>query len=866
MTITETSPAGGFAASPAKTRLNGLGSLRLSFKIALRELRSGLQGFYIFLSCLTLGVAAIAAIGSFSSAIESGLSDQGRSILGGDVELRLAHRRMEAEKLAWLRNQGSVIEVATLRAMVATAGNADRALVELKASGDDYPLFGEVELTNERPLPSALAQQNGQWGLVADPALAERLGVKVGDQLSLGKLTLQLRGLIKREPDRVSGGFFFGPRVMLTKQALLQTELVQPGSLVYWHYKIKLDDNATSAQIKAFQDRLEAQFPDEGWRFRSRDNAAPGTKRFIDRLVLFLSLVGLTALIVGGLGIGNAVNNFLEARRRNIAMLKCIGAPAQSIFQIYMIQVLLLAAIGISVGLTLGLVFPIILTSILNDVLPLKLSAGLYGLPLITATAFGFLITLAFALWPLSTARSLPATALFRSNIQPAGTGLRGLYLIAFIAAFLAIALLALASFPEPRFTLIYFAGVIVSFAILYGLGRALVAVARRLPRARQAALRLAVINLHRPGAPTVSVVLSLGIGLALFVTLALLDANLTRELRKNLPEKAPAFFFMDIQPGELEGFKSAALSAAGVESIDTVPMLRGRIKVVNGVAAKDVTPSQDAAWALRGDRGLTYAEMPPTGSKVVAGEWWPAGYDGPPLVSFTKDIADGLGLTLGDTVTVNVLGRDIRATIGSLREVEWESLGINFVMVFSPNALKAAPHTHLATIVMSPEHESALLGSLTKTYPTVTAVRVRDALDAVSDLLGKLLFAVRGSNGITLLVGILVLAGAMATGLKSRIYDSVILKTLGATRRQLVSAHALEYALLGALTSIFAVIAGAASSWGIVRFVMGFDWQFEPLTAAGTVIFASAITVIAGFAATWRALTAKVAPILRVD
>ncbi|MEM8686812.1 MAG: FtsX-like permease family protein [Pseudomonadota bacterium] len=866
MSVAETSPASGYATSTSQTQLSWLSSLQLSFKIALRELRSGLQGFYIFLSCLTLGVAAIAAIGSFSAAIETGLSTQGRTILGGDVELRLVHRQMDAQKLSWLRGQGSVIEVATLRAMVTTRGGGDRALVELKASGGDYPLFGELELLKEGSLNTHLSQQNGTWGAVADPALAERLGLKVGDEIVLGNLNLTLRGLIKREPDRVSGGFFFGPRVMLSKQALLETGLVQPGSLIYWHYKIKLGENATAEDITAFQQRLEAQFPDEGWRVRSRDNAAPGTKRFIDRLVLFLSLVGLTALIVGGLGIGNAVNNFLEARRRNIAMLKCIGAPAASIFQIYMIQVLLLAAIGVSVGLTLGLVLPIILAHVLNDVLPIKLSTGLYGLPLFTASTFGFLITVAFALWPLSTARSLPATALFRSNIQPVGSGLKGKYLMAFLATFSAIGVLALLSFPEPRFTLYYFGGVIASFAILYGLGRALVAMARHVSRPRAAALRFAVTNLHRPGAPTVSVVLSLGIGLTLFVTLALLDANLTRELRQNLPEKAPAFFFMDIQPGELESFKTAGLATDGVESIDTVPMLRGRIKVVNGVPSKDVKPAQDAAWALRGDRGLTYAETLPTGSTIVAGEWWPPGYDGPPLVSFTKDIADGIGLTIGDTVTVNVLGRDIQATVSSLREVEWESLGINFVMVFSPNALRAAPHTHLATIVMAQEHESKLLATLTKQFPTVTAVRVRDALDAVSDLLGKLLFAVRGSNAITLLVGILVLAGAMATGLKSRIYDAVILKTLGATRRQLVAAHAMEYALLGALTSIFAVVAGAAASFGIVRFVMGFDWAFDPLTALGTVVFASAVTVIAGFATTWRALTAKVAPILRVD
>lgn len=866
MSVAETSPAAGLARTSTQGKLNWLANLRLSFRIAARELRSGLQGFYIFLSCLTLGVAAIAAIGSFSSAIETGLNDQGRSILGGDVELRLAHRRMEPEKQAWLSKRGSVIEVATLRAMVANAKTGERTLVELKASGRDYPLFGALELTGNQAFPDVMTQKDGLWGAVADPALAERLNAKVGDQLSLGKLKLELRGLIKREPDRVSGGFFFGPRVMVSKEALQQTELVQPGSLIYWHYKIKLNTVVTAEQITAFQKEIETAFPDEGWRFRSRDNAAPGTKRFIDRLVLFLSLVGLTALIVGGLGIGNAVNNFLEARRRNIAMLKCIGAPAQSIFQIYMIQVLLLASIGIALGLALGLVMPLVLTEILNDVLPLKLSTGVYGLPIITAAVFGFLITIGFALRPLSIARSLPATALFRSNIQPAGSELRGKYLIALVLAFVAIFVLALAAFPEPRFTLFYFGGVIASFAVLYGLGKGLVAVARRIPRPRQAAWRLAVINLHRPGAPTVSVVLSLGIGLALFVTLALLDANLTRELRQNLPEKAPAFFFMDIQPSELEAFKTAALAAKGVESIDTVPMLRGRIKTVKDVPAKDVEPTPDSAWALRGDRGLTYAETLPTGSKVVAGEWWPADYAGPPLVSFTEDIAIGLGLKVGDQVTVNVLGRDVRATISSLRQVEWESLGINFVMVFSPSALKAAPHTHLATIVMSPEHETALLAGLTKNFPTVTAVRVRDALDAVSNLLGKLLFAVRGSNGITLIVGILVLAGAMATGLKSRIYDSVILKTLGATRRQLVSAHALEYALLGGLTSLFAVAAGAAASWGIVSFVMGFDWMFEPLTAAGTVIFASAMTVFAGFASTWRALTAKVAPTLRVD
>lgn len=866
MSVSATRDYPELAAPQTLTGNGALAQLRLSLRIALRELRSGLQGFYIFLCCLTLGVAAIAAIGSFSKSIELGLDQQGRAILGGDVEMRLVHRKAEPDRIAWLQGQGQLIEVATLRAMITNPQAETRTLVELKAPVDAYPLFGELVLKDGADYRRAIAKRDGRWGVIADAALADRLNVKPGDTLRLGKLDVELRGLIAKEPDRVSGGFFFGPRAMVAPEALQETGLVQPGSLIYWHYKLKLGENTSQEEVKTFKADLEKAFPEEGWRIRARDDAAPGTKRFIDRLVLFLSLVGLTALIVGGLGIGNAVRNFLEARRRNIAMLKCLGAPASSVFQIYLFQVLLLASIGIGLGLVLGTILPWGLGKALEDVLPLKLVGGVHPAPLLAALAFGYLTTIAFALWPLGVARELPATALFRSDIQPAGLKVRPRYIFGVAAAFTAVAVLALLSFPERFITLYYFGGVTLSFAILYGMARLLIWIVRRLPRSSYTPWRLAVANLHRPGTPTVSVVLSLGIGLALFVTLSQLDANLTRELRQNLPERAPAFFFMDIQPNGLDEFKKTASAIEGIGDIETVPMLRGRIVSINKVAAKDIKPSPDSAWALRGDRGLTYSEALPRGSKIVAGDWWAQDYDGPPLVSFTRDIADGFGVSIGDKVTVNVLGREITATISSLREVEWESLGINFVMVFSPNALKAAPHTHLATIVMDEAGEGPLLKSITKKFPTITAVRVRDALDAISDLLGKLLLAVRGSNVITLLVGILVLAGAMATGLKARIYDAVILKTLGATRRQLLTAHALEYALLGGLTSIFAVIAGATASWGIIRFVMRFDWSFEPVTALATVAFAAFVTVIAGFTVTWRALTAKVAPILRVD
>ena len=464
MTISDTSPHTPLSLAVPGRNLSLLRNLRLSLKIALRELRSGLQGFYIFLSCLTLGVAAIAAIGSFSSAIEQGLNDQGRSLLGGDIELRLVHRQLSPEKFERLNGQGTVVELATLRAMVSSGDGARRTLVELKAVDGGYPLFGTLKLSKKAQLTALLAKQKTRWGIVVDPALAERLGAKLGDTLKLGQSEFELRALIKQEPDRVSGGFFFGPRVIISKPALQSTGLVKPGSLIYWHYKIKLGEAVSPEQLAAFEERLETEFPDEGWRVRNRTNAAPGTKRFIDRLVLFLSLVGLTALIVGGLGIGNAVKNFLEARLRNIAMLKCVGAPSSSIFQIYLIQVMLLASLGIGIGLVLGVGLPILLGAALEGVLPLKLSTGIHPFPVLAAAAFGYLITLAFAILPLANAKTLPATALFRSNIQASSKRPE-----AGVLAILAATTLAIAGLAISGLACLLIAGLLVFARVMGG-------------------------------------------------------------------------------------------------------------------------------------------------------------------------------------------------------------------------------------------------------------------------------------------------------------------------------------------------------------------------------------------------------------
>jgi len=384
------------------------------------------------------------------------------------------------------------------------------------------------------------------------------------------------------------------------------------------------------------------------------------------------------------------------------------------------------------------------------------------------------------------------------------------------------------------------------------------------LPQPGNVYVRHALLALHRPGASAVSVILALGLGLTLFVALALTDRTISEELRSGLPQKAPAFFVLDVRNTELPAFREMVLAEKGVTSVNNAPMLRGRITAVKGVESEKVQVSPDAAWALKGDRGLTYSDTVPEGSTLVAGDWWPADYAGPPLVSMVDEIANGLDVKIGDRIRVNVLGREIEAEVKSLRRVNWRSMGINFVMVFSPNTLKAAPHSHVVTIEMADGDEAALLNHIAERFPSVTAVRVKDALATVSDLLSRMLAAVRGANVLTLLTGVLVLSGALAASLAARSYEAVVLKTYGATRRQLLLAFMLEYGLLGLVAALFGMIVGSLGAWYLSSFILELGFAFSWPVAVFTALLAMVLTVGAGLAVTARALSVKPSSHLR--
>lgn len=841
--------------------------LLLPLRLALRELRSGLRGFYVFIACIALGVMAIAGVGSVASSLSDGLAREGRTLLGGDVSFSLIQREAKPDEIAFLRARGTVSVAATLRAM-ARAQDGRLALIELKAVDRAYPMLGALALEPDIPMSDLFAERDGVFGAAADPTLLARLDLKIGDRVTVGSAAFEIRSAVDAEPDKLAGGLGLGPRFLVSIDGLRTTALLQPGSLVRWIYRVRLAGNdADDRAATVLADAARAALPEAGWDIRSRNNASPQLERSILRFTQYLTLVGLAALLVGGVGVGNAVKSHIDRRRDIIATFKAVGATGRDVFAIYLTQVMVLAALGSLAGLVIGAALPFIIVGVFGDLLPLPVVPALHPDELAVSAVYGLLTALAFGMWPLARVHDIPVAALFRDTVAHEVRRPQTRYLVLMMLLIATLAGIAIGLAYDKRVALVFVAASAIVFVLLRGIASGLMALARWLPRSRITMLRLAVSNIHRPGTLTPSVVLSLGLGLAVLVTITQIDGNLRRQFLAALPERAPSLYFIDIPSSVSDRFDDFLKRLTPQAIVEDVPMLRGRIVAARGVKAEDLKPSRDAQWVLHSDRGLTYTGDVPKGSKVVEGEWWGPDYAGPPLVSFEKKLADGLGLKIGDTVVVNVLGRDITATIRNMRSVDWQSLGINFVLVFSPNAFRGAPHTHIATLTEMHHgiaEDAAIIKAVADAFPMVTSVRVREALETIGAVVTNLVMAIRGASAVTLISAILVLGGALAAGHRHRVYDAVILKTLGATRSRLLGAYTLEYLMIGAATAVFGMTAGSLAAWLIVTRLMtlGFEWQAG--SAAIVVGAALIVTVALGLAGTLMALNQKPASVLR--
>lgn len=834
----------------------------MAWTIARRELRAGVRGFRILILCLLLGVAAIAAVTSVRDNISKGLAREGAALLGGDAEMEFTYRFATPEERAWMEARSDRLsEIADFRSMLSVG--EERALTQVKAVDVAYPLVGSVGLSPEMPLAQALGGQGDLPGIVLDPMLMERLDLSLGDEVRIGDVPFVVMAELTREPDGAGAGFTLGPRSIVALSALQDSSLLAPGTLFESAYRLDLPEGT---DLDAFKTRAETEVAGGGFRWRDARNGAPGVNRFVEQLGSFLVLVGLAGLAVGGVGVSAAVRVYLDRKIAVIATLKTLGATRRTIFLTYLLQISVLTGGAILVGVLLGGLVPLVAMPFIQTLLPVPVERGVQIAPLLEAALYGALASALFVLWPLSRAERIRPAALYRDALF----GLKGLprwpYLITMFLLLAALVLSAALLSDNVRLVLWTFLGLATAFAALVLAGRGLARLARRLtrlkPLRRNLPLRLALGSVGGPGSEAVSVVLSLGLGLTVLSAIGQIDANMRGAIARDLPERAPSYYVVDIQPDQIAGLTERVTHDPGVTRFQSAPMLRGLITKINGQDAEAVAGPH---WVLRGDRGVTYAGAKPENVKVLSGKWWSSD-EAEPQISFAAQEGEEMGLNLGDTITINILGRDITGRITSFQDVNFSSAGMGFILTMNEAALAGAPHTWIATIYAEPEAEAPLIRDLARAYPNITTIRVRDAIDRVVAILQSIAAATTLGATATLITGAIVLIGAAAAGEDRRRYEAAVLKTLGASRGKILTSFALRALILGAGAGIVALVTGALGAWAVIHFVMETEFSLSLGAALWIVLGGIAMTSLTSLWFSWRAMQVRPARVLRAS
>jgi putative ABC transport system permease protein len=830
--------------------------LGLAWRLAARELRSGFVGSTVFLACLTLGVGAIATVGVINAGVLDGLEQDSAALLGGDLKLESTNSPLDEAILQELTPPG-VRRSDVIRTNAMAHGAAGRrVVVGLKVVDDAYPLYGQVQLD---PPELAIAAALADGGAVVERGLLARLGVDLGERIRIGDAELTVRAVVEREPDRVGGFISIGPRVFMHARDLAASGVIQRGSLARFDYRLAVppgtDADALVRDLK--RDYAEAGFEVSGVR-----DIQPRITRVIDRLSSFLTIAGLASLLIGGVGVALAIQHYLAGKTRNIATLKCLGASSALIFRIYLLQVLALALIGVLLGLVIGQMLPILIQDLTEGLLPVQLRTGFYPLPLLVAAGSGLTTTLAFAIWPLARARDVSPAGMFRALLAPPKRWPATDMLALLSLCVIGLAGLAIVGVSDKRLAWIFVA-VAAGSAVLLGLVARLTLWATTfLARRGSTRWRMAIANLHRPGAHATSVVIALGAGLTVLTLVGVLNRNLSAELDQSFASRVPSVFFIDIQRDQLQTFEAIVAAQHAAASLQLLPTVRGRVVRIKNVAASQSGVNH---WTLRQDRALSYARTMPAGTEIVAGAWWSEDYRGAALVAIEDDVAEAYDVGIGDRLGFNVLGRVIEAQIAVIRsEIDWSQGRLDAAFVFSPGTLEAAPHTYAAAVDVSAADEAALFDAVAADLPNVTPISMREIAARIKGIADRVRLAVLAVAGVTLVSGLLVLAGAIAAARRRHLYESAILKVLGARRMDLLKIFAIEYLSLGLVAAVVGGILGMIGAYIVVIWVMQLPWVWAPGTMLAVLLTALALTLSAGFVGTWRLLGRPAAPVLR--
>jgi putative ABC transport system permease protein len=849
-------------------------------RVAIVDLKGDLRHFGVLLACLALGTCTIAAVGSVGDALQAAIVRDATKLMGGDLEASRSDRRATAEERAALATLGPVAEVDDSNGRAITGDNT--AFLDLIAVDNDYPLVGAVsspELKDGEKPSKLLDKRDGVFGAIVNPVILDRLGIKLGGHFNIGSTEYEARGTLGSLPDGAARGFHLGLTTMISVDALAATPDARPplpGMLTQYRYKIVLNNQRTDdpeASYAAGTKTINEKFNnDPAWKVRSPRDAAGNLARYYDLFTQFLLIVGLSALLVGGVGVSNAVSAYINERQRSIATMRSLGATSTRILVHFLVQLGILSAIGVLIGVVAGGAATALALPVLGQILAVDLPPSIQPTALLVATGFGLLVAFAFSYLPLVRAQEMKPAILFRSvgaAIDPgrARDLLKPKLIIPLLAAAGLIFLLAWATTRDIKLVSWYGVGVLAAFLLLRFAGLLLQFVLRLIPPLPNTNIRNALKAVYRPGSPAPIVILSLGLGLAMLLLIVLIDNNTRNQLQGQVARDAPSFVATDLFADEVDDLNKLATTDKDVAKFVGVPMFRGKVTAVKGVPTDQIkNAGEEVAFLLGGDIPITFTGKMPEGSTIISGEWWPTDYKGPPLISLRTTTAAALGVKVGDTIDFDLYNQKFAAKVANIRDYKFQSMAMNFLITFAPGSLEGLPGSFMAGIKAAPGQEKQVERVLAKTYPDLTFIPIGDALNQAATILDQLSTAVDVVGGLAVLNGLLVLAGTMAAGRAQREADAVINKVLGATRGDVIRAFVLEYSILGAFSAVLASVLGVIGAWAISVDALQIDYNIDIGLIAMVIVFTVVLTIATGAATTWGALSTKPAQFLRTE
>ncbi len=884
---------------------------RFILRMAWRETRGAWRHFLYFFACIAIGVGALVGVSLFGTNVARAVTKEARGLLGGDLEIRLTHPLSLAGQavLQSLGERGMAFtHVSELVAMAArttqeSSMTQSTQIIELKAVEPTYPLYGAIRLDPAQS-PDVLLHPDERrcgghscFGALVQESLLIRMGLSVGDRLKIGQAMFLITGIVRTEPDRMANAFSLGPRVMIAQEGLQAAELIKPGSRVRERYLVKIPPGMP---VEPLLSELRGRLAADSARVSSYRSAQPQLRQFLDQLSRYLGLIGLTALFIGGLGVGTSIHAFLRDKLQTIAILKAVGADSATVVSTYVVQAIFLGCIGSLAGILVGIALqrglpPLMAGLFVSDLLEqLGVSSELSWSsiwPIMKGAMLGLLSTLLFTLWPLLKIRDIQPGAVFRrdaeqTTVEPETPPLRwwvkwGLAdrLNVGTAGGIILGLCALSVWQAGSWSIgfLFLGALSLAIAVLFVCAQVFVRGLAWVPMPRVLSLRYAVGNVVRPGGQAAGIMVAIGIGVMVIVTVSLVEQALLHQVQENRPTDAPTFFFIDIQPDQAKEFVSLVERQTGRARPELTPLVRSRLHAIDGhvVTAEEGMEKDDKRtegkeergkqWYLTREYVLTFLEQLPKDNQLVKGAWWKPGQVFlTPQVSVEEEAAIHLGLAIGSIVEFDIQGATVSAEVSSIRKVEWGNFSTNFYMILSPGALEGAPFTYVGTVRVSPQEEVPLQQAVVASFPNVTAIHIGDVLDSFARVLDRLSLAIRALALFCLLAGGVVMAAALAATRYRRLYESVILKALGATRGLIARAFAIEYVLLGAVAGLIGLALGSVLSWAVLQYVFDLPWSIHPRVLGIGLLLTMLLTLIVGFASTYRILGQRPLAVLR--